>query len=77
MTFTASQMVFKDNKETAKADHDNPKIIGGTDNADLNHTEGYKMLFFAKSLANGGNEKKCSIILGSSFGKDQSRTSLI
>ena len=44
-------MVFKDYKWEAKADHDNPKIIGGTDHAELNRTEGYEMLYFINSLA--------------------------
>ena len=38
-------------KWAARADHDNPKIIGGTDHAQLNREEGYEMLYFINSLA--------------------------
>jgi hypothetical protein len=36
---------------SAQADHDNPKIIHGTDHTELNRTEGYEMLYFINSLA--------------------------
>jgi hypothetical protein len=49
--YTKSQMVYDDYKWVAKADHDNPKIIGGTDHSELNRTEGYEMLYFINSLA--------------------------
>lgn len=49
--YTKSQMVYSDCKWTARADHDNPKIIGGTDHAGLNRIEGYEMLNFINSLA--------------------------
>ncbi len=39
----------------ARADHDNPKIIYGTDHAELNRTEGYEMLYFINSLAKSWN----------------------
>jgi hypothetical protein len=45
-----SELVYDDYKWTAKADHDNPKYIGGTDHAELNRTEGYEMLYFMNSL---------------------------
>jgi hypothetical protein len=51
MAYTKDQMVYKDYKWSARADHDNPKIIGGTDHAELNRTEGYEMLYFINSLA--------------------------
>lgn len=50
MAYKASDMVYRDYKWFAKADHDNPKIIGGTDHAELNRTEGYEMLYFINSL---------------------------
>jgi hypothetical protein len=34
-----------------RADHDNPKIIGGNDHTELNRTEGYEMLYFIRSLS--------------------------
>ena len=49
--YKKSDMVYTDYKWTARADHDNPKIIGGTDHAELNRTEGYEMLYFINSLA--------------------------
>lgn len=51
MPYLASQMVYNDYKWTAKADHDNPKIIGGNEKSELNRTEGYEMLYFINSLA--------------------------
>jgi hypothetical protein len=48
--FKASDLLFKDYKWQAKADHDNPKIIGGNDHNQLNRTEGYEMLYYIKSL---------------------------
>jgi hypothetical protein len=49
--YTKSQMVYSDYKWSAREDHDNPKIIGGTDHAELNRTEGYEMLYFINSIA--------------------------
>lgn len=51
MSYKKSNMVYDDYKWTAGADHDNPKIIGGTDRAELNRSEGYEMLYFINSLA--------------------------
>lgn len=51
MAYTKGDMVYTDYKWTAKADQDNPKIIGGTDAAELNRSEGYEMLYFINSLA--------------------------
>jgi len=48
-------MVYDDYKWSARADHDNPKIIGGNDSAQLNRTEGYEMLYFINSLAKSWN----------------------
>ena len=48
-------MVYGDYKWVARADHDNPKIIGGTDHAELNRTEGYEMLYFINSLSKTWN----------------------
>ena len=48
-------MVYGDYKWFARADHDNPKIIGGTDHSELNRTEGYEMLYFINSLAKTWN----------------------
>lgn len=51
MAYTKNNMVYDDYKWSARADHDNPKIIGGNDSAQLNRTEGYEMLYFINSLA--------------------------
>ncbi len=51
MAYKKSDMVFDDYKWNARADYDNPKIIGGTDHAELNRSEGYEMLYFINSLA--------------------------
>jgi len=48
-------MVYNDYVWTAGGDHDNPKIIGGTDRAELNRKEGYEMLHFINSLAKTWN----------------------
>jgi hypothetical protein len=44
-------MYYGDYKWSARADHDNPKIIRGTDYSQLNREEGYEMLYFINSLA--------------------------
>jgi len=49
--YKPSDMVFADYKTTARADHDNPKIISGNDHSELNRTEKYEMLYFISSLA--------------------------
>jgi hypothetical protein len=51
MAYTKGNMVYNDYKWSARADHDNPKIIGGTDHSELNRTEGYEMLYFINSIA--------------------------
>lgn len=51
MAYIKSQMVYGDYRWSARADHDNPKIILGTDHSELNRTEGYEMLYFINSLA--------------------------
>jgi hypothetical protein len=48
-------MVYTDYKWFARADHDNPKITGGTDHSELNRTEGYEMLYFINRLADVWN----------------------
>jgi hypothetical protein len=53
--YTRGQMYYQDYRWTARADHDNPKIIAGTDYAELNRTEGYEMLYFINSLARTWN----------------------
>ena len=55
MAYTISNMVYTDYKWSARDDHDNPKIIGGIDHAQLNRTEGYEMLYFINSLAKTWN----------------------
>jgi hypothetical protein len=50
MAYLRSEMVYNDYKWTARADHDNHKIIAGTDHNELNRTEGYEMLYFINSL---------------------------
>lgn len=47
---TKADLTYSDYKWAAKADHDNPKIIGGNDHSQLNRTEGYEMLYFMNSL---------------------------
>lgn len=59
--YTRGNMVFGDYKWTARADHDNPKIIGGTDHAQLNRTEGYEMLYFINSLARTWNWQNTAV----------------
>lgn len=61
MAYTSGQMFYKDYKWSARADHDNPKIIGGTDHAELNRTEGYEMLYFINSLASTWNWTNVSL----------------
>lgn len=55
MAYTKSQMVYQDYKWTARADHDNPKIIGGQEHSELNRSEAYEMLYFINSLAKTWN----------------------
>lgn len=55
MAYTRTNMVYGDYKWNARADYDNPKIIGGTDHVELNRTEGYEMLYFINSLARTWN----------------------
>lgn len=52
--YQTSQMKYQ-YKWTAKADHDNPKFIGGSDHALLNREEGYEMLYFIRSIAKTWN----------------------
>lgn len=66
MSYTKANMVYQDYKWNARADHDNPKIISGTDAAELNRTEGYEMLYFINSLARTWNWKN---VLLSSYQK--------
>ena len=49
--FNKSDLYYTDYKRDAKADHDNPKIIGTPDNDLLNRYEGYEVLYFIKSFA--------------------------
>lgn len=44
-------MLYGDYKWSARADQDNPKVIGGTDHAELDRTQGYEMIYFINSLA--------------------------
>jgi hypothetical protein len=55
--YTKDKMVYKDYKWSPRADHDNPKIILGTDHAELNRSEGYEMLYFINSVAKTWNWK--------------------
>ena len=59
--FDKNDMVYLDYKWTAKADHDNPKIIGGNDHSELNRTEGYEMLYYIRSLAKSWDWKDDAI----------------
>lgn len=49
--FTEADLLYKGYKETAYADHDDPKIIDGKDHSSLNRTEAYEMTHFINSLA--------------------------
>lgn len=46
MSFTKSELFYKNYKWTARSDKDNPKIRGGKDHEYLNRMEGYEMLDF-------------------------------
>jgi hypothetical protein len=53
MPFTQAQMQYNDGKYykwNAKADHDNPYYIKGTDHSELNRTEGYEVLYFINHI---------------------------
>ena len=53
MSFLRSDMLYDNGnyyKWTAKADHDNPYYIKGTDYSELNRTEGYEVLYFINHL---------------------------
>jgi hypothetical protein len=49
--YKKSDLVYSDYKWSARADHDNPKFVSGSDYAELNRTEGYEILYFISSLA--------------------------
>lgn len=50
MAFLRSDMLYKDYKWTAKADHDNPNYRQGTDHSEINKTEGYEVLYFLNHI---------------------------
>jgi hypothetical protein len=50
-TFKPTDLLYRDYKWNAKADHDNPKVISGKEHTSLNRTEGYEMVYFIKSCA--------------------------
>ncbi len=53
MSYLKSQMLYDDGKYykwEAKADHDNPYYIKGTDWSELNRTEGYEVLYFINHI---------------------------
>ncbi len=54
-TYKKKDMEYTDYKWQAYADHDNPKIVGGNDHAQLNRSEGYEMLYFINSLGRTWN----------------------
>ncbi len=49
--FDKKDMVYTDYVWNAKADLDNPKIVGGNDHAELNRSEGYEILYYIRSLS--------------------------
>ena len=61
MAYSKEQMIYMNYKWTARADHDNPNIIQGTDHSELNQTEGYEMLYFINSLAKTWSWKAVSL----------------
>ncbi|NCD68248.1 hypothetical protein [Mucilaginibacter agri] len=55
MSYLRSEMLYDDGdyyKWSARADHDNPYYIRGTDWSELNRTEGYEVLYFINHLGN-------------------------
>lgn len=48
-------LAFQGYKWHARADRDNPQIIGAQDHSEWNRTEGYEMLYFINSLAKTWN----------------------
>ncbi len=53
MSYTRAEMLYDDGKHykwTARADHDNPYYIKGTDHSELNRTEGYEVLYFINHI---------------------------
>ena len=54
MEYTKGDMLYDDGsyyKWQAKADHDNPYYIKGTDHSELNRTEGYEILYYINHLS--------------------------
>ena len=51
MVIRKSNLLYKDYKWTAEANHARPKIISGTDDSELHRTQGNEMLYFINSLA--------------------------
>lgn len=53
MSYNRSEMLYDDGqyyKWTARADHDNPYYVNGTDHSELNRTEGYEVLYFINHI---------------------------
>jgi hypothetical protein len=59
--YQRTEMYYNDYKWQAHADHDNPKIIHGSDYSELNRSEGYEMLYFINSLAKTWNWDNVSL----------------
>lgn len=59
--FSKENMFYSDYKWTAKADADNPRIIGLNDRTELNRMEGYEILYYIRSLAKSWDWKEDAI----------------
>lgn len=62
MTYTREQMVYKDYKWTAVADHEDPNFIFKQEASMLNRSEGYEMLYFINALAKKWEWKNISVV---------------
>jgi hypothetical protein len=51
MGYKKADMVYKDYKESARADHDNPNYRGGTDHKEINKTELFEVVPFIENYA--------------------------
>jgi len=62
MSFKKSNLLFKDYKETAVADHDNPDIRNFPDDRLLNRTEAYEMVRYINGYAKKEGWLESSIV---------------
>lgn len=50
MAYERSQMLYNDYNWQARAAHDNPYYIRGTDYSEINKSEGYEVLYFLNHI---------------------------